>query len=195
MSREIPQPVVAHHNAKFNYSCQFFMFGPPSHAFDSFPVVCFILVFLKISLNFAVKYSVGVRYIFCSETTRQHLQHCLFANLVRILQPSRPVMNSTFPVALFFSYLVKFHFCCELTYVSFWEAFLNSERAFFGCEGRFFSLWCPQPLYKIYLYTYFNRGCFGNRALVFESNSLVVTQAKDCIVLCVSMTKSKSNLY
>ena len=106
-----------------------------------------------------------------------------------------PARNSTFPVALFFSYLGKFHFCCELTYVSFWEAFLNSERAFFGCEGRFFSLWCPQPLYKIYLYTYFNRGCFGNRALVFESNSLVVTQAKDCIVLCVSMTKSKSNLY
>ena len=66
MSREIPQPVVAHHNAKSNYSCQFFMFGPPSHAFDSFPVVCSILVFLKISLNFVVKYSVGVRYIFCS---------------------------------------------------------------------------------------------------------------------------------
>ena len=78
-------------------------------------------------------------------------------------------MNSTFPVALFFSYSVKFHFCCELTYVSFWEAFLNSERAFFGCEGRFFSLWCPQPLYKIYLYTYFNKGCFGNRALALKA--------------------------
>ena len=36
-------------------------------------------------------------------------------------------------------------------------------------------------------YTYFNKGCFGNRALVFESHCLVVTQAKHCIVFCVSL--------
>jgi len=41
----------------------------------------------------------------------------------------------------------------------------------------------------------FNKGCFRNRALVFESQCLVVTQAKHCIVLCVSITKSQSNLY
>ena len=32
------------------------------------------------------------------------------------------------------------------------------------------------------MYTYFNKGCFGNRALVFESHCLVVTQAKHCIL-------------
>ena len=78
-----------------------------------------------------------------------------------------PAMNSTFPVALFF--FVFRQIPLLLTYVSFWEAFLNSERAFFGCEGRFFSLWCPQPLYKISLYTYFNKGCFGNRALALKA--------------------------
>ena len=45
------------------------------------------------------------------------------------------------------------------------------------------------------IYTCFNKGCFGNRALIFESYCLVVTQAKHCIVFCVSMTKSQSNLY
>ena len=40
------------------------------------------------------------------------------------------------------------------------------------------------------MYTYFNRDCFGNDDLVFESHFLVVTQAKHCILLCVSMTKS-----
>ena len=39
-----------------------------------------------------------------------------------------------------------------------------------------------------YIYTCFNKGCFGNHCLV-------VTQAKHCIVFCVSMTKSQSNLY
>ena len=46
-----------------------------------------------------------------------------------------------------------------------------------------------------YRYTYFNKGCFGNHALVFENYCLVVTQAKHCIVFCVLMTKSQSNLY
>ena len=45
------------------------------------------------------------------------------------------------------------------------------------------------------MYTYFNKSCFGNHALVFESHCLVVTQAKHCIVFCISMTKSQSNLY
>ena len=40
------------------------------------------------------------------------------------------------------------------------------------------------------MYTYFNKDCFGNYDLVFESHFLVVTQAKHCILLCVSMTKS-----
>ena len=40
------------------------------------------------------------------------------------------------------------------------------------------------------MYTYFNKDCFGNDDLVFESHFLVVTQAKHCILLCVSMTKS-----
>ena len=42
------------------------MFGPPSHALDSFPVVCLIWVFVKISLNFVVKYSAGVTYNYYS---------------------------------------------------------------------------------------------------------------------------------
>ena len=46
-----------------------------------------------------------------------------------------------------------------------------------------------------YRYTYFNKGFFGNHALVFENYCLVVTQAKHCIVFCVLMTKSQSNLY
>ena len=45
------------------------------------------------------------------------------------------------------------------------------------------------------MYTYFNKSCFGNHALVLESHCLVVTQAKHCIVFCISMTKSQSNLY
>ena len=40
-----------------------FMFGFPSHALDSFPVLCVIFVFVKISLNFEVKYAVGEAYI------------------------------------------------------------------------------------------------------------------------------------
>ena len=40
------------------------------------------------------------------------------------------------------------------------------------------------------MYTYFNKGCFGNCDLVFESHFLLVTQAKHCILFCVSMTKS-----
>ena len=36
------------------------------------------------------------------------------------------------------------------------------------------------------IYTYFNKGCFGNHALVFESYCLMVTQAKHFIVVfCV----------
>ena len=42
------------------------MFGPPSHALNSFPFVCLIWVFVKISLNFVVKYSVGVTYNYYS---------------------------------------------------------------------------------------------------------------------------------
>ena len=45
------------------------------------------------------------------------------------------------------------------------------------------------------VYTYFNKGCFGNRALVFERYCWVLTQAMHFIVFCVSMTKSQSNLY
>ena len=45
------------------------------------------------------------------------------------------------------------------------------------------------------MYTYCNKSCCGNHALVFESHCLVVTQAKHCTVFCVSMTKSQSNLY
>ena len=45
------------------------------------------------------------------------------------------------------------------------------------------------------VYTYFNKGCFGNRALVCESHCLVVSQAKHFIVFRISMTKSQSNLY
>ena len=45
------------------------------------------------------------------------------------------------------------------------------------------------------MYTYFNKSCFGNHALVLESHCLVVTQAKHCIVFCISMTKSQSNLH
>lgn len=40
------------------------MFGSSSHALDSFPDLCLIWVFVKISLNFAVKFSVGVTFIF-----------------------------------------------------------------------------------------------------------------------------------
>lgn len=42
------------------------MFGPLSHALDSFPVVCLIWVFVKISMNFVVKYSEGVTYFLLS---------------------------------------------------------------------------------------------------------------------------------
>ena len=36
------------------------------------------------------------------------------------------------------------------------------------------------------IYTYFNKGCFGNHALFFESYCLMVTQAKHFIVVfCV----------
>ena len=42
------------------------MFGSSSHALDSFPDLCLIWVFVKISLNFAVKFSVGVTFIFWS---------------------------------------------------------------------------------------------------------------------------------
>ena len=130
---------MAHDNAKFNYSGQYFMFGPPSHAFDSFPVVCLILVFLKISLNFVVKYSVGVRYISCSWWNNAPTLATLSFRQPRqdfAAIPVRPWIR-LFLLRYLFSYFVKFHFCFELTYISIWEAFLNSERAFFGCSGRF----------------------------------------------------------
>ena len=58
---------------------------------------------------------------------------------------------------------------------------------------HWFKVHCLKSIKNVY--TYFNKGCLRNRALVFESHCLVVTQAKHCIVFCVSMTKSKSNLY
>ena len=59
-------------------------------------------------------------------------------------------------------------------------------KRFFRFRFRFNAyMWTP-------MYTY---NSFGNRALVFESHCLVVTQAKHCIVFCVSMAKSQSNLY
>ena len=105
-------------------------------------------VFLKISLNFVVKYSVGVRYIFCSWWNNAPTLATLSFRQPRqdfAAIPVRPWIR-LFLLRYLFSYFVKFHFCFELTYISIWEAFLNSERAFFGCSGRFFSLWCPQPL-------------------------------------------------
>lgn len=68
------EPVVAHHSAKF-------MFDPPNHVLASFPVMCLILVFVKISLYFVVKYSVAVTYIFLPlvEQPAEHLQ-CCFQN-------------------------------------------------------------------------------------------------------------------
>ena len=57
MSRGTPQPVVAHHSAKFSCCGQYFMFGPPGHAFVSLLVVCLLRVCKKFSV---LKYSVGV---------------------------------------------------------------------------------------------------------------------------------------
>ena len=72
---------------------------------------------------------------------------------------------------------------CTIKYILIWlQTFLTLEIS---------SIYPPH----VPIYTYFNKGCFGNRALVFESHCLVVTQAKHCIVFCVSMTKSQSNLY
>ena len=60
ISREIPQPVVAHHRAKFNCCGQKLRSGPLTHFLPYFAVVNMICVFLKISLNLVVKNSVGV---------------------------------------------------------------------------------------------------------------------------------------
>ena len=60
ISREIPQPVVAHHNAKFSCCGQKLRFGPLSHILANIELVNLICVFLKISLNLVVKNSVGV---------------------------------------------------------------------------------------------------------------------------------------
>lgn len=57
MSRGTPQLVVAHHSAKFSCCGQYFMFGPPGHAFVSLLVVCLLRVCKKFSV---LKYSVGV---------------------------------------------------------------------------------------------------------------------------------------
>ena len=35
------------------------------------------------------------------------------------------------------------------------------------------------------IYTYFNKGCFGNHALVFETYCFMVTKAKHFIVFCL----------
>ena len=59
-SREIPQPVVAHHRAKFSCCGQKLRSGPASHFLAYFAVVNLICVFLKISVNLVVKNSVGV---------------------------------------------------------------------------------------------------------------------------------------
>ena len=60
ISREIPQPVVAHHRAKFSCCGQKLRSGPASHCLPYFAVVNLICVFLKISLNLVAKNSVGV---------------------------------------------------------------------------------------------------------------------------------------
>ena len=79
--------------------------------------------------------------------------------------------------------ILKVAWCCKRSIASLWGI---SERCLIG-YGRSPEGW--------EVFTYFNKGCFGNRALVIESHCLVVTQAKHCIVFCVSMTKSQSNLY
>ena len=57
--REISQPVVADHRAKFSCCGQKFRSGPASHFLPYFAVVNLICVFLNISLNL-VKNCVGV---------------------------------------------------------------------------------------------------------------------------------------
>ena len=53
-----------------------------------------------------------------------------------------------------------------------------------------YSAWNSSTLYT---YSYFNKGCLGNCALVFESHDCYSSKA--FIVFCVSMTKSQGNLY
>ena len=60
MPREIPQAVAAHHSARLNCCGQYFMFGPPSHALGSLPVVCLIFV-----SEFCGKILCGRAYMFC----------------------------------------------------------------------------------------------------------------------------------
>ena len=51
ISRDTPQPVVAHHTAKFSCCGQKLMWGPPSYFLAYFEAVNLICVFVKISLN------------------------------------------------------------------------------------------------------------------------------------------------
>ena len=76
MSRGTPQLVVAHHSAKFSCCGQYFMFGPPGHAFVSLLVVCLLRVCKKFSV---LKYSVGVTCMFCSWLNRPSTHAMLFA--------------------------------------------------------------------------------------------------------------------
>ena len=85
--------------------------------------------------------------------------------------------------------------CSFLKCPSYWGAYLALYPRERYLRKFYMKRLFQDPTPNFYIYTCFNKGCFGNRALIFESYCLVVTQAKHCIVFCVSMTKSRSNLY
>ena len=85
MSRGTPQLVVAHHSAKFSCCGQYFMFGPPSHAFVSL-LACACFVFVKISLYLNTLWAWHACFV-PGWTDRQHMQCCLRN------QPLAPVVS------------------------------------------------------------------------------------------------------
>jgi len=93
-------------------------------------------------------------------------------DLWRTQEFEMPALSSLFVPRLMF---LKTCLTCTIKYILIWlQTFLTLEIS---------SIYPPH----VPIYTYFNKGCLGNRALVFESHCLVVTQAKHCIVFCVSL--------
>ena len=67
----------------------------------------------------------------------------LFANIIRILQPSQSSNEFDFSCCTVF--VTKFHFCCELTRVNVLEAFLELWMSLcLYCSSRFFCSWCSK---------------------------------------------------